>query len=330
MTPAHPRLVALFAAGSLALPALAQTPAPNPTPTPAAGTNPPAVGAPAAVPDAAVAPKPPVRDDRAAEQLGWQLGVQAWTFRDRTAFEAIDTAAALGLRYIELYPGQRLAPDLGDAKVGPEMSAEHRTALQQKLAAAQVRAMAFGVVGFANDERKCRPTFAFAKELGIGTITCEPDPDAWDVVEKLAVEFGIKIACHDHPKPSRYWNPETVLAAVKDRSPLLGACADTGHWPRSGVDTVAALRVLAGRIQSLHFKDIAPADPAGEDQPWGTGQGKAVQMLAELHRQGFRGLISVEYETGKGKPLEHNVRRCIEFFDGQCRALVAAKGSAGK
>ncbi|MBL8723433.1 MAG: sugar phosphate isomerase/epimerase [Planctomycetes bacterium] len=326
MTPTRSRLVALFAAGSLALPALAQvSPPTTEPPAPPRPTQPEATAT-----TEPAAPKVPARDDRAAEQLGWQLGVQAWTFRDRTAFEAIDTAAALGLRYIELYPGQRLSPAHGDAKVGPEMAAEHRTALQQKLAAARVRAMAFGVVGFANDEAKSRPMFAFAKELGIGTITCEPDPDAWDVVEKLAVEFGIQIACHDHPKPSRYWNPETVLAAVKNRNALLGACADTGHWPRSGVDTVAALRTLAGRIKSLHFKDIAPADPTGEDQPWGTGQGKATQMLTELQRQGFQGLVSIEYETGRGKPLENNVRRCIEFFDGQCRALVAAKGDAGK
>ena len=37
-----------------------------------------------------------VRDDAAAEKLGWRLGAQAWTFRDRTAFEAIATAHRLG------------------------------------------------------------------------------------------------------------------------------------------------------------------------------------------------------------------------------------------
>ena len=70
----------------------------------------------------AVEPATAARDDRAAEQLGWRLAVQAWTFRDRTAFEAIDTARALGLKYIELYPGQKLAPDRGDAKVAVDMS----------------------------------------------------------------------------------------------------------------------------------------------------------------------------------------------------------------
>ena len=59
------------------------------------------VGA-AALACASPSPQPPVRDDAAAERLGFRLGVQAWTFRDRTAFEAIATAHRLGLRYIEL------------------------------------------------------------------------------------------------------------------------------------------------------------------------------------------------------------------------------------
>jgi hypothetical protein len=63
----------------------------------------------------------PARDDAAAEKLGWRLGVQAWTFRDRTAFEAIDTAAALGLRYIELYPGQQLSSEHGEPASVPRI-----------------------------------------------------------------------------------------------------------------------------------------------------------------------------------------------------------------
>lgn len=270
------------------------------------------------------------RDDRAAEQLGWRLGVQAWTFRDRTAFEAIDTARTMGLKYIELYPGQKLSPTHGATAVGVDMTPEMLIALRQKLDSAGVKAMAFGVVGFEKDEAKSRKTFAFAKSLGIATITCEPDMDAWDTVEKLADEYQIDIACHDHPKPSQYWNPATVLAAVKSRSQRLGACADTGHWPRSGLDGTKSLQLLAGRVRSLHFKDIAPADATGEDKPWGTGAGKAHDMLAELRRQGFRGLVSIEYESGEGKELEANVAKCIAFFDNEARGFVAAEAKPVK
>ncbi len=263
----------------------------------------------------------PARDDAAAEKLGWRLGVQAWTFRDRTAFEAIDTAAKLGLHYIELYPGQALSPEQKDVKVGTELTDEQRVALLRKLATARVKAVSFGVVEFGKDEKEARKVFEFAKQMGLENISCEPAPEACELVDKLCNEFGINAAIHNHPKPSRYWDPDTVLEALKGRSKRMGSCSDTGHWPRSGLVPVECLKKLEGRIVELHFKDIED----GKDKPWGTGKGDARGMLAELKRQGFRGLVSLEYEDGEGTLLEENARLCIAFFDETARALAAPK-----
>lgn len=288
-----------------------------------------AAQAPPATPAApAASTAPAARDDRAAEQLGWRLGVQAWTFRDRTAFEAIETARRLGLKYIELYPGQRLRPDDAEAKVAIDMGEPQRQALRQQLERCGVRLCAFGVVELANDEPAARKLFEFGRAMALETITCEPAADAWDLAEKLADEYRLQVACHDHPKPSRYWNPKTVLDAVRGRSPRLGACADTGHWPRSGLDPAACLDLLKGRIVSLHFKDIAPLAADGKDRPWGSGRADAAGMLRQLHQQGFRGLVSIEYEDGSGAELEQNVARCIAFFDRIAGELVAAKAQA--
>jgi sugar phosphate isomerase/epimerase len=258
------------------------------------------------------------RDDSAAEKLGWRLGVQAWTFRDRTAYEAIDTAKKLGLKYIELYPGQALSPDKPDAKVGVDMSDDQRDGLKHKLRDSGVKAVSFGVVELTNDEAAARKIFEFAKKLELENVSCEPTPDSYALVDKLCNEYAINAAIHDHPKPSRYWNPDTVLDAVKGRSKRFGACADTGHWYRSGLVPVECLKKLEGRIIESHFKDIE----SGVDKPWGTGKCDARGMLAELERQGFKGLIDVEYEDGEGAPLEANVARCIAFFDQTARELA--------
>ncbi len=261
------------------------------------------------------------RDDSAAEKLGWQLSVQAWTFRDRTAFEAADAAHALGVKYMEFYPGQSLRPEDKTALVGPALSPDQRAAFKAKLASAGIKAMNFGVVNFTSDEPAARKVFEFAKDMGLQTITCEPaDKAAWDVVEKLADEFKINAACHNHPKPSHYWNPDTVLEAIKGRSSRVGCCADTGHWPRSGLKPVECLKKYEGHIICLHFKDIA----SGEDKPWGTGDGDAAGMLRELRRQGFKGVISLEYESGAGKELEANAAKCVAFFDKTAREIADA------
>lgn len=266
----------------------------------------------------AAASQQPARDDAAAEKLGWRLGTQAWTFRDRTAFEAIDIAAKLGLHYIELYPGQALSLDEKQAKVGPELSETQRGALLKKLETSKVKAVSFGVVGLGKDEAEARKIFVFAKQMGLENLSCEPEPDAFELVDKLCNEYGINAAIHNHPKPSRYWNPDSVLEAIKGRSKRIGSCSDTGHWPRSGLVPVECLKKLEGHVIELHFKDISD----GVDQPWGKGKGDARGMLAELKRQGFRGLIDIEYEDGEGAVLEANVARCIEFFDATARELA--------
>jgi sugar phosphate isomerase/epimerase len=269
--------------------------------------------------------KPAPRDDGAAEGLGWKLAVQTWTFRDRTAIEAIATAERLGIKYLEMYPGQELGKAFPGAKVGPDLSDELRGELKRSLALHNVKLMNFGVVNFKNDEAAARRVFEFARDMGIQTITCEPEMSAWDLVERLAEEFKINAACHDHPKPTAYWNPDTVLEAIKGRSKRLGACADTGHWTRSELVPVECLKKLEGRIISLHFKDISPPGLRGTDRPWGSGDGNARGMLEELRRQGFRGVIAVEYESGAGAELEANVAKCIAWFDSVARELGGQK-----
>src|SRR5262245_44422767 len=79
------------------------------------------------------------RDDSASEKLGWRLGVQTWTFRDRTLFEAIDTVAALGVKYVECFPGQSISKDLPDIKMGIDLSSDALEKLKAKLGASGVR-----------------------------------------------------------------------------------------------------------------------------------------------------------------------------------------------
>ena len=57
-------------------------------------------------------------------------------------------------------------------------------------------------------------------------------------------------------------------------------------------------------------------------QALGHGECDARGILAELARQGFHGLIDVEYEDGAGPELEANVARCIAFFDQTARELA--------
>lgn len=247
------------------------------------------------------------------------VGCQAYTFNRFTAFEAIEKTAAAGGRVIEFYPGQKLSPE-SDVKLDHNASPEVIEKLQAKLKQHKVLAVNYGVVRLPNDEAECRKVFAFAKKLGLYAVTSEPEPAAFDVIEKMVKEYDIAMAIHNHPKrPNdanyKYWDPEYIMSLVKNRDPRMGASADTGHFARSGLKVVDVLKTLEGRIISSHLKDIRPAGPRGADVPYGTGESDVVAILDELKRQKMRGNISVEYESN----MQNNVAevgQCIGFVRG--------------
>lgn len=243
----------------------------------------------------------------------WKLAVQAWTFNHMTFCDAVDTTASLGIHYIEAFPGQNIGGGI-DGKMGPDMDAATQAKVLAKLKAAGVTLVNFGVTG-AGDEAGWRKLFDWAKAMGIQTIVSEPKEEQFDLLDQLTQQYGINIAIHDHPEPSHYWNPETVLKVCANRNPRIGSCADVGHWVRSGLDPVACLQKLQGRVISLHFKDLNKRAKDGHDVVWGTGISNVPAMLAELRRQGFKGVFSIEYEHHSPE-LNANVGKCATAFAG--------------
>ncbi len=227
-------------------------------------------------------------------KLGWKLGAQAYSFRLFSLEQALDKLDSCGLQYVECYPGQTIGGNI-EGKMDYKMDAAKQKQVLDLLKSKKKTLYAFGVVS-PNNEADWKQLFEFAKAMGIQIITSEPRVQDLDVVSKLADEYKIKVAIHDHPKPSHYWSPDSVLAAINGRSKYMGACADIGHWVRSGLDPVESLQKLNGRVFSLHVKDLHEKSPKGHDVIWGTGVCNVEGVLKELKKQKFKGLFSAEYE----------------------------------
>jgi sugar phosphate isomerase/epimerase len=257
---------------------------------------------------------------KAADKLGWRIGIQAWTFNRRSFFQTIDIVHSMGLHYIEGYPGQTVDADK-NVKMGPDLPQDVRDEIKKRLAAADIKLVNFGVIGVSKDEKNTRKIFDFAKDMGIETIVSEPPEDSFDLLDKLTQEYGINIAIHDHPKPNHYWNPDTVLRVINGRNPRIGDCADVGHWQRSGVNPIEALQKMQGHIICSHFKDLNKFDDVKAiDVPWGTGTGNARGMLEELHKQNVKIVFSVEYEH-YSDGLVNDVARSIKWFGETCEEI---------
>ena len=244
-------------------------------------------------------------------RAGWLLGAQSYTFNKFTFVETLNKMQQLGLKYVEVYFGQKLGEGF-EGNMDFNMNPETRTKILELAKSKGITIMACGVV-ICNNEAEWRRLFDFAKTMGIKVITSEPAANDLDLVEKLADQYNIDVAFHNHPQPSPYWNPDLLLTALKGRSQHMGSCADVGHWKRMGIDPVEALKKLEGRIRILHFKDIAEGGAKAHDVIWGEGVCNVEGMLKELKRQHFKGMFSIEYEYHEENPVP-DMAQCITNF----------------
>lgn len=277
----------------------------------------------------------PKVDYAALDKLGWKLGTQAYTFRHLSTFEAIDLAKQLGLQYVEFYPGQKLTKDSPRGQqTHHTMSDEDTERLKAKLREAGLVALNYGVVNAREkmDEKEWRQIFTWAKKVGVQTVVTEPprrpgkldeDRALMAMLDRLAEEYDMTVALHNHPEPNPYGTPEKALEVLEGRSKRLGVCADIGHYQRSGIKPVEAVQKLKGRILCMHVKDLNEFGKLNaHDVPWGTGVGDIKGVLEQLKKQGETGVkFSVENERAHPQLVE-DVAKSIEFFSDTAAELA--------
>ena len=245
----------------------------------------------------------------------WHLAMQFWTFNKFSFFEAIDKTSELGLSWIEAYPGQQIFAENKDLVFDENLPLEYREQIKSKLKKSGLRLINYGVIHLPDNEEKCRQIFEFAKDMGIKTIISEPEKKTLSMIDSLCQIYDINVALHNHPKPSRYWNPDSVLSAVKGRSKYIGACADLGHWIRSGIQPLVAMKKLNDRILTFHFKDVKDfRNPKASDVLWGRGIADIDLVLEELKNRKYQGVISIEYER-KTEKLMSELRTNIRTYN---------------
>jgi sugar phosphate isomerase/epimerase len=248
----------------------------------------------------------------------FEIGVSAYTFRQGTAFEAIEKARACGGEVIELFLWQKLSPEHPDVILNQHLSDEHLTTLKAKLQASGIKAVNAYCGDFGKTEAETRKLFEFAKKIGLRGLTGEPPVGQLDLIERLVKEYDIQLCFHNHAKnPSkpeyRNWDPVYLMALMKGRDLRMGFSVDTGHITRSGMDPVAYLKIAEGRILSVHLKDVKEAKLGSPDLPYGQGVVDSPAILNELKRQGFKGHVGVEFDVVSPQ-VEKDVKHCLDFL----------------
>ena len=173
--------------------------------------------------------------------------------------KALAASKKLGIHYWESYP----------AHVPMDLGMEALQAIKREIEDAGVEVVGYGVVPFGKDADANRRTFEFAKRLGIMYLSADPDPAAFDDLDKLVEKYDIAIGIHNHGPGHRYGKIETIASAIKDHHPKIGCCVDTGHFLLAKVDPVDAVETFGTRVYGVHLKDVKDArnSRSGQGRP---------------------------------------------------------------
>ena len=233
---------------------------------------------------------------------GFDVGMQSFTLREFPIDRALEEINKLGLGSVELF----------DAHFNSKSSAADIEAMKSKTKSLSIKMKGHGVNPFTADHQANRRWFEFAKKAGIKNISADPKEDSFGSLDKLCEEFQIRIAIHNHGPGARYDKIADVLTAIKGHHPLIGACADLGHYIRSAEDPVRAINLFSGRLYGIHLKDFAEQKAKTKGVILGQGHLDVAGVFKALKKVNFPadGCLSLEYEENPKNPLD-DVKACL-------------------
>jgi sugar phosphate isomerase/epimerase len=243
-----------------------------------------------------------------------KLGIQLYSLRNFKLDAALTHAKELGFEQVEFYSGM-FPLDSSDQQINEIVG---------KVKALGLSISAHGVNGFTKDAQANRKVFEFAKKAGIKTISAGPTPDSMDSLNDLVKEFDIRIAIHNHGPTDRFNKVADLLRAIEGRDERIGACADLGHYIRSGEKPVEVIRLLQGRLYGIHLKDFAEMKDQTKGVLLGQGHLQCSEVFDALIQAKFPsdGALSLEYEENPDNPIE-DIRQCVATAK---KALAAISG----
>jgi sugar phosphate isomerase/epimerase len=249
-----------------------------------------------------------------------KLGIATYSFREYQRDLCIKYVKQLGVTYVdvkEFHLPQTDPPALLDAG---------RKAFDK----AGLKVIGGGNITLAEpDEAGLRKHFDYAKAVGFPMMICAPRHENLSIIEKLAKEYDMKMALHNHgPEDKNFPTPQSVLEAIKGMDPRMGLCMDIGHTCRAGADPVEWIDKAGARLFEMHTKDL-------KDTSWKQGQNASLYqcpvgdgvipiaaIFKHLKKIGYQGVCSLEYEIDGDDPLP-GMQRSFSYMRGVLAGMRA-------
>jgi sugar phosphate isomerase/epimerase len=240
-----------------------------------------------------------------------KLGVASYSLRKFSLDQALEMCREMDVRYV----------NFKDVHMPMTDSPQGLLAARKKVEAAGLTIMGGGTITLKNDPVQVRKAFQYAKDAGFPLMVTAPEPDAFDVIEKMIREFDIKVAVHNHgPEDQFFPAPQDAMKKLAGRDPRFGLCMDIGHATRAGVDPVKSVDECKDRLLDLHVKDLRVKTDKDSQTEVGKGAIDIPGVFRALEKIAFAGHIGLEYEINETSPLT-GMKESLSYMRGVLDAI---------
>jgi len=154
------------------------------------------------------------------------------------------------------------------------------------------------------DPADVKSYFEYAKKLGMPMMTIGATAKTLPLIEKMAIQYDMKIACHNHgPEDKHFPAPSDILKEIKNMDPRMGLCVDIGHTTRTGKDLLTEIEAAGPRLLDVHVKDLKDLKVSTSQCDVGEGAMPIVAMFKLLKKMKYAGIVHLEYEINGENPL---------------------------
>ena len=246
---------------------------------------------------------------------GVTLGVQSYSFRDRSLEDALTAMQKLGLRSCELWQGhveprRQERVDLRRWRETVSLDVFHR--LREQLAKASISLSAYNIsINDTFSDAEIERAFEMSAALGAPLLTSSSQLSTVPRIAAVAARRKVLVGMHNHSRidPNEFATATSLTAAMQQGA-YIAVNLDIGHFTAANEDAVAFLRQHHARIVTLHLKDRRRNQ--GENVAFGAGDTPIVPVLKLLAENGWPIPANIEYEYKGGDALDE-VGRCLAY-----------------
>ncbi len=274
---------------------------------------------------------------------GVQIGVQSYSFRDRSLDAAIKAMVEDGLGECELFaahmepaqlqvgaggrPPDQAARAAARAAAREDLRKWRLTVPMDEIKAVRKKFDDAGIwlfavnISFREDftDPEIDRSFQMAQALGVKVITASSTLSVMPRVVPFAEKYKITVGVHGHSNikdPNEFATPESFTKAMA-MSKYVGVNLDIGHFAAAGFDPIEFIEAHHDRITNLHLKDRKKND--GPGTPFGEGDTPIKQVLLLLKEKKYKLPANIEYEYRGTDDAAVEVKKCFQY----CKDVLA-------